>query len=59
MIEHHIDIIKSADWVVDIGPTEVKGGNIVATGTPEQIAEENSYTGYFLKEKLKVNTKIN
>ena len=61
VIEHHIDIIKSADWVVDIGPDGgKKGGNIVATGTPEQIAEEeNSYTGYFLKEKLKVNTKIN
>src|SRR5690554_4975386 len=61
VIEHHIDIIKSADWVVDIGPDGgKKGGNIVAIGTPEQIAEEeNSYTGYFLKEKLKVNTKIN
>lgn len=55
VIEHHIDIIKSADWVIDIGPEGGKnGGNIVAMGTPEQISKvENSYTGHFLKEKLK------
>lgn len=55
IIEHNMDVIKSADWVIDIGPEGGEaGGNVVAVGTPEQIAEvAESYTGQFLKEKLK------
>lgn len=54
IIEHNLDIIKSADWVIDIGPEGgEKGGNIVACGTPEEITTvKNSYTGKFLKGKL-------
>lgn len=54
IIEHNMDVIKSADWVIDIGPEGGEaGGTIVAEGTPEDIAKvENSYTGKFLKEKL-------
>lgn len=56
VIEHHPDIIKSADWVIDLGPEGgKKGGNIVAQGTPEEIVKaENSYTGHYLKEKFEV-----
>ena len=55
IIEHNMEIIKSADWVIDIGPEGGdRGGNIVAAGTPEQIAAcSESYTGRYLKEKLK------
>lgn len=55
IIEHNMDVIKCADWVIDIGPEGgAAGGNIVAEGTPEQIAAcEGSYTGQFLKEKLR------
>lgn len=55
IIEHNMDIIKSADWVIDMGPEGGDaGGNVVAEGTPEQIAAcEESYTGRFLKQKLK------
>ena len=55
IIEHNMDIIKSADWVIDIGPEGGDaGGEIVAEGTPEEIAAcAKSYTGRFLKEKLK------
>ena len=54
VVEHNMDIIKSADWVVDLGPEGgIDGGNIVGMGTPEQISEiAASYTGQFLKEKL-------
>jgi len=54
IIEHNMDIIKSADWVIDVGPEGGdEGGRIVAEGTPEQIAEcEKSYTGKFLKLSL-------
>ena len=57
IIEHNLDMIKSADWVIDIGPEGgEKGGEIVAVGTPEQIVESPlSYTGTFLKSKL-INT---
>jgi len=52
IIEHNMDVIKSADWIIDIGPEGgFGGGQVVATGTPEEIAEvEESYTGQFLKE---------
>jgi excinuclease ABC subunit A len=54
IIEHNLDIIKCADWVIDIGPEGGnEGGNIVFEGIPEHLAEtKNSYTGQFLKEKL-------
>ncbi|MEX1062526.1 MAG: excinuclease ABC subunit UvrA [Balneolaceae bacterium] len=54
IIEHNLDVIKSADWIIDIGPEGgFGGGQIVATGTPEQIAEaEKSHTGRFLKDVL-------
>lgn len=55
VIEHNMDVIKMADFIIDIGPEGgQKGGTIVCTGTPEQVAKEKgSYTGYFLKEELK------
>ncbi|MHA7238826.1 excinuclease ABC subunit UvrA [Arthrobacter sp. TMS1-12-1] len=51
-IEHNLDVIKSADWVIDLGPDGGSGGGqIIATGTPEQVSKnEQSYTGTFLKE---------
>lgn len=51
IVEHNLDLIKVADYIIDIGPDGGnKGGRIVATGTPEQVAEnKNSYTGEFLK----------
>ncbi len=54
VIEHNLDVIKTADWIVDIGPEGGSGGgNVVATGTPEQVAKvKASYTGQFLKERL-------
>jgi len=54
VIEHHLDVIKSADYVIDLGPEGGnKGGYIVAAGTPEEIVKcEESYTGRYLKEVL-------
>ena len=54
VIEHNLDFIKSADYIVDIGPEGGEaGGNIVAVGTPEEISNnKNSYTGQFLKKVL-------
>ncbi len=54
VIEHNLDVIKTADWIIDLGPEGGdKGGTIVACGTPEQVAEcEKSYTGQFLKSML-------
>ena len=54
VIEHNLDVIKTADWIIDLGPEGGdKGGIIVACGTPEQVAEcEKSYTGQFLKSML-------
>ncbi len=54
IIEHNMDVIKSADWLIDVGPEGGDaGGHIVAEGTPEQVAAcEESYTGRFLREKL-------
>lgn len=55
IIEHNMDVIKNADWVIDIGPEGGEaGGNLVIAGTPEDVAAcERSYTGKYLKEKLK------
>ena len=61
VIEHNLDVIKSADWVIDLGPEGGnKGGEVVAVGTPEEVARvKRSYTGQYLarvlKEKLKVS----
>ncbi len=54
VIEHNLDIVKSADYVIDIGPEGgARGGQVVAKGTPEQVAENlNSHTGYYLKKIL-------
>jgi len=54
IIEHNLDVIKCADYVIDLGPeASEKGGQVVATGTPENIAEnQNSWTGRYLKEYL-------
>jgi excinuclease ABC subunit A len=55
VIEHNLDLIKCADYVIDIGPEGgERGGNIVAKGTPEDVAKsERSYTGKYLKNVLK------
>ncbi len=54
VVEHNLDIIKSADYIIDMGPEGGKGGgNVVATGTPEQVAQvEESFTGQYLKNVL-------
>ena len=54
VIEHNLDVIKTADWIIDIGPEGGDGGGrVVATGTPEQVAEaEQSHTGRYLKQIL-------
>jgi excinuclease ABC subunit A len=54
VIEHNLDVIKAADWVIDLGPEGgAAGGRLVAEGTPEQVAQvEGSYTGRFLRELL-------
>jgi len=54
VIEHNLDVIKTADWVVDMGPEGgVEGGQIIAEGTPEKVSEtKGSYTGQFLKDIL-------
>ena len=59
LIEHNLDIIKCADHVIDIGPEGgIGGGNVVATGSPEQVASNpNSYTGQYLKKVLKKGKK--
>jgi len=55
IIEHNMEVIKCADYVIDLGPDGGdRGGNLVVAGTPEKVAEcEVSYTGQYLKEKLK------
>jgi excinuclease ABC subunit A len=57
VIEHNLDIIKSADWVIDLGPEGGEnGGYIIAEGTPEDIAScDKSYTGSYLKRALQLN----
>ncbi|KZZ21357.1 hypothetical protein A3749_02795 [Oleiphilus sp. HI0078] len=54
VIEHNLDVIKTADWIVDLGPEGgSKGGQIVATGSPEHVSEvDGSFTGQFLKPIL-------
>ena len=57
VIEHNLEVIKTADWIIDLGPGGGnKGGKIVATGTPEDVAKvKKSYTGQYLKPYLKKN----
>ena len=54
VIEHNLDVVKTADWVIDLGPEGGDGGGmVIAQGTPEQIAANSkSYTGEFLKPLL-------
>lgn len=54
VIEHNLDVIKNADWVIDLGPEGGEyGGEVVATGTPEEVAQNpRSFTGQYLKEEL-------
>ena len=55
VIEHNLDVIKVADYIIDLGPDGgIGGGTVVATGTPEEVSKcENSYTGEWLKKVLK------
>ena len=54
VIEHNLDVIKTADWIIDLGPDGGdKGGEIIAQGTPEELIKiNNTYTGQFLKKLL-------
>ncbi len=60
VIEHNLDVIKTADWVIDLGPEGgVRGGQIICVGTPEQVAKTpQSYTGQFLKPLLGKQTRL-
>ena len=57
VIEHNLDVIKTADWIIDLGPEGGEaGGQVVATGTPEEIAAlEDNHTGRFLRPVLRQN----
>ena len=54
VIEHNLDVIKTADWIIDLGPEGgERGGKIVAEGTPEDIMKNaKSFTGYYLKKYI-------
>jgi excinuclease ABC subunit A len=60
IIEHNLDVITSADWIIDLGPEGgAAGGRIVVAGTPEEVSESReSYTGEYLKPKLSVDSMI-
>ncbi|MDZ7808127.1 MAG: excinuclease ABC subunit UvrA [Gracilimonas sp.] len=60
VIEHNLDLIKAADWIIDLGPEGGNGGGeIIATGTPEEVSQiEKSYTGRFLKEEFNRLSKV-
>ena len=61
VIEHNLDVIKSADWIIDMGPEGGhKGGTVVATGTPEEVAARpESHTGVFLRQVLGPTAAVN
>ena len=60
LIEHHLDMIKSADWIIDLGPgAGDKGGYVIAEGTPEHLSQiERSYTGQYLKAHLRLRERV-
>jgi excinuclease ABC subunit A len=60
VIEHNLDVIKTCDWIIDLGPDGgVRGGNIVAEGTPESVAlHPTSSTGQFLREIPEIAARI-
>jgi len=60
VIEHNLDVIKTADWIIDIGPEGGDGGGrIVAEGTPEDVAAiDESYTGKYLRPMLRASGKV-
>ncbi len=61
VIEHNLDVIKTADWIIDLGPDGGNaGGQLIATGTPENLALNNkSYTGHYLGQILQQEASIN
>ena len=61
IIEHNLDVVKTADWVIDIGPEGGEnGGQIVACGTPEEVSQiESSYTGHYLAKLLNAPHAVN
>ena len=61
VIEHNLDVIKTADYIIDMGPEGgAKGGTVVAQGTPEKITKcKESYTGYYIQKMLERDKKIN
>jgi excinuclease ABC subunit A len=58
VIEHNLDVIKTADWIIDMGPEGGSGGGmVIATGTPEEVAANDaSYTGQFLRQLLETRS---
>jgi excinuclease ABC subunit A len=60
IIEHNLDVIKTADWIIDLGPEGGdKGGKVIVTGTPEKVAtHKKSYTGQFLKKEIEATRKV-
>lgn len=59
VIEHNMDVIKVADWIIDVGPDGgIRGGEVVFSGTPEQLAQQpDNFTGIYLKEELQASSK--
>ena len=59
VIEHNLDVIRTADWIIDLGPEGGdEGGKVIAAGTPAQVAKhKKSYTGHFLAPKMEVGKK--
>ena len=57
IIEHNMEVIKTADWIIDLGPEGGnEGGKVIATGTPEDVArQERSFTGQYLARSLKAS----
>ena len=60
VIEHNLDVIKSCDWIIDLGPEGgFKGGKVIAEGTPEQITKhKNSYTGRYIDKHISKYQKL-